>query len=135
MATRRIGSRNKRKGIRKGTVSSSKRKRRINLSLTPLALECLEHSALEAGCTKSQVIEEWIVAESTIKGGLTPLCLGSKRRGNKGMRGQPISYSEVKQQVTLSLTPLAIKYLKVLARRAGCSRSETIERRLRSLCP
>lgn len=110
-------------------------RRRINLSLTPLAHWILEESALKAGATKSQVIEDWILAEASINGSLSPLGLDSKRRGHKSMRGQAINHCEVKQQLTISLSSPAIKYLGTMSKRADCSRSEVVERMLRGLYP
>ncbi|MBD2075503.1 hypothetical protein H6F86_16690 [Phormidium sp. FACHB-592] len=52
-------------------------------------------------------------------------------KGKKCNRGQPIFYEEVKQRITLTLTPIALEELKTLAIRRACSRSEVIEQWLR----
>lgn len=50
------------------------------------------------------------------------------RKGIKSTRGQPELYDELKQVVSLSLTPTAVKKLDHLSQQVGLSRSEFVER-------
>ncbi|HEY9830612.1 MAG TPA: hypothetical protein V6D26_08535 [Stenomitos sp.] len=53
--------------------------------------------------------------------------------GQKGQRGQPFYYDEVKERISLMLTPTAKKKLAKGAEAKGFSRSEFVENWLRSL--
>lgn len=52
-------------------------------------------------------------------------------KGQKCMRGVPLMHDEVKQKVTLCLTPTALARLLELSNEQECSRSEVIEQWLR----
>lgn len=59
----------------------------------------------------------------------------SSHKGKACRRGEPVYYDQIKQHLNITLTPVAITQLEELARSEGCSRSETIERWLRSQMP
>jgi hypothetical protein len=64
-----------------------------------------------------------------------PVPLTHRKSGHKGKkcrRGEPVYYDEKKQHLNITLTPFAIAQLEELAGSEGCSRSEVIERWLRS---
>ncbi|BAY33695.1 CopG/DNA-binding domain-containing protein [Nostoc carneum NIES-2107] len=56
-------------------------------------------------------------------------------KGHKRKKGVPELYDETKKQVSISLTPTAVKELDVLAKQEGVSRSEFIERIARHRIP
>ena len=56
-------------------------------------------------------------------------------KGVKSLRGQPELYDEVKQVVSISLTPTGINQLDIRARAFKLSRSEFIERIARGTIP
>jgi hypothetical protein len=53
-------------------------------------------------------------------------------KDKKCLRGEPIYYEELKKSLNLTLTPTAIEKLNNLAMEQGISRSEVVERWLRS---
>ncbi len=53
--------------------------------------------------------------------------------GIKCIRGEPLYYSQLKERISLTLTPAAIEELTKLADATGLSRSELLERYLRGL--
>lgn len=53
--------------------------------------------------------------------------------GQKGIKGQPFYYDEVKKQGSLMLTPTSWKKLDKIAETAGLTRSEFLERVLRGI--
>lgn len=53
-------------------------------------------------------------------------------KGKACRRGQPVYYDEVKQRINLMLTPYALDRLERLAEQQECSKSEVIERWLRT---
>ncbi len=53
-------------------------------------------------------------------------------KDKKCLRGEPIYYEELKKSLNLTLTPTAIEKLNNLAMQQGISRSEVVERWLRS---
>jgi len=57
----------------------------------------------------------------------------SSHKGKKCQRGEPVYYDQKKKHLNITLTPFAIAQLEELAGSEGCSRSEAIERWLRSL--
>lgn len=64
-----------------------------------------------------------------------PIPLTQRKSSHKGTacrRGEPVYYDQVKQHLNITLTPVAIAQLEEMARAEGCSRSEAIERWLRS---
>jgi hypothetical protein len=63
------------------------------------------------------------------------LPLWQRKQQHKGIpcrRNQPIYYDELKERISLMLTPTALDKLKQMAQNQKCSRSEVIERWLRS---
>lgn len=57
------------------------------------------------------------------------------QKGVKSMRGRPEIYDEVKEKITFSLTPTAVKALNQYAASLNISRSELVERLARGLIP
>lgn len=55
------------------------------------------------------------------------------KKGEKGTRGQPKIYSEVKQSISFCLTPTAIAILSKSAKAKRISRSEFVEQFARGL--
>lgn len=53
--------------------------------------------------------------------------------GTKCVRGEPLYYSQLKNRISLTLTPSAIARLSEIADAVGLSRSELLERYLRGL--
>lgn len=57
------------------------------------------------------------------------------KKGQKGYRGQPDMYDEVKGRYNMTLTPTAVKGLDALASSMNLSRSELVEQFGRGLIP
>lgn len=57
------------------------------------------------------------------------------KKGQKGFRGQPDMYNEVKGRYNMTLTPTAVKGLDALAQSMNLSRSELVEQFGRGLLP
>jgi len=57
------------------------------------------------------------------------------KKGQKGFRGQPDMYDEVKGRCNMTLTPTAVKGLDALAQSMNLSRSELVEQFGRGLLP
>jgi hypothetical protein len=56
----------------------------------------------------------------------------SSHQGTACRKGKPVCYEDVKNNINLSLTPMALDILKELAIKMKISRSEVIEQWLRS---
>ena len=54
-------------------------------------------------------------------------------KGQKAQRGKPIYYDEVKERISVMLTPTSINILNIVAEAEGLSRSEYLERLLRKI--
>jgi hypothetical protein len=96
----------------------AERKESLNLSITPMARCYLEHIAVQAQTSISEVVETWVTGMMKLNHPLKPLGRGSKRKGHKAMRGTAINYDERKARVNLSVTPTTKQGLQRLAREA-----------------
>lgn len=127
---------NSRKGkaARRGRpLYRAERKESLNLSITPRARCYLEHIAIQAQTSISEVVETWVAGMMKLSRPLTPLGRGSKRKGHKAMRGTAINYDERKVRVNLSVTPTTKQGLRRLAQEASDpmlqpSMSDVVER-------